>query len=491
MIDEIVTEFVDDTVDAQINQLNLPIDSFRVSFDEQELVLYNYDLFEQAYSGKRKEDLRNAGVALILDSILVSGINWKKLYLDSILQVKKILARSNEINTPKWIIDSLSVPSFTQIKSFEIGRVEIEIQRAKISDEYRTRLSEILIATSISINSDSISINNSINVKSWEANTNRISKSSIDGLHNFSIDRSIIVGNAVTFSGLRFKSKYNAENLGAQGIDRNTIFDITVPSTNLGLKDVLSFIRDSRLDLLTLEVKQMKMEIYTDLGIARKKERRLVHNFIKELPISLSIGQVYIVNSAIALQIDKPGFARNTLQFSSFDAVLSNFSNDTRKLKKNNTLSISLTSKLFRRVPLSLVANFDMTDPRESYVYRGSLGAMNLTELSPLLTAMKGMKIKEGKLISLDWDVSANSTRSSGWLDFEYDDFKMAQNNKKGIKDMDLLKFVATKLLVSSNNLHGQYFVRGDVSASRSSNQSMFFHMWESIYSGIESTLKP
>ena len=78
MIDEIVTEFVDDTVDAQINQLNLPIDSFRVSFDEQKLVLYNYDLFDQAYSGKRKEDLSNAGVSLILDSVLVSGINWEK-----------------------------------------------------------------------------------------------------------------------------------------------------------------------------------------------------------------------------------------------------------------------------------------------------------------------------------------------------------------------------------------------------------------------------
>lgn len=491
MIDEIVTEFVDDTVDAQINQLDLPIDSFRVSFDEQELVLYNYDLFDQAYSGKRKEDLKDAGVSLVLDSILVSGINWEKLYLDSILQVKKILARSNRINTPKWIIDSLSVPSFSQIKSFEIAKVEIEIQRARISDEYRTRLSQILDATSVSISSDSISINNSINVKSWEAKTNRISKSSIDGLHNFSIDRSTIIANSAAFKGLRFKSKYNAENLSEQQIDRNIIFDITVPTINLSLKDVLSLIKDSRLDLQTLDVKQMKMEIYTNLGIARQKERRLIQQFIKDLPVIVSVGRINIKNSSINLKIDKPGFLRNTLQFSSFEAVLANFSNIKKKLNKNSNLSIKLSSSLFGRIPISMTADFHMTDPMQAYNYNGQLGAMDLTELSPILAAMKGMKIKEGKLMSMNWDVSADSKVSSGWLDFEYDDLKMAQDNRKGIQDMDLLKFVATKLLVSSNNLHGQYFVRGEVSASRSSNQSMFFHMWESIYSGIESTLKP
>lgn len=491
MLDEMVTEFVDDTVDAQIQQLNLPVDSFRVSFDEQELILYNYDLLEHAYAGKRLEKLQAAGFSVVLDSVFVSGINWEKLYLDSVLLVTKISAISSEIHAPKWIIDSLKIPSFAQIKSCSITSLELELLQVKVSGENGLRLSSLADISAIAINADSIYFDQSISIKSWVANTRRIRTSSLDGIHRFTIDGSSVNNNIVSFFGLTLKSLYTPQNLAENTQGENTIFDINIETLRLGIDDVLALVKDNTLKLNKLRVNNLRAKIYSDLGIARQSKRKMIQRFIRDIPVSVSIKHVDITNSSIIFQLRKPGFADNTLEFSSLKAELLNFTNISNELKEASSLSINLTAELNGHVPMSLEADFKMKDPLESYSYKGHLGTMNLTELSPILEAMKDMKITEGKLLSLDWDVKANSTTASGWLDFKYNELKMAQNNKNGIKDMDLLKFVATKLLVSSNNLPGQYFVRGNVSASRSPNRSMFFHMWESLFSGIESTLKP
>jgi hypothetical protein len=180
------------------------------------------------------------------------------------------------------------------------------------------------------------------------------------------------------------------------------------------------------------------------------------------------------------------------LFFENFQALAFNVTNDPALIQDGIDLGLNASDNIMGEALLKANFAFDMQDVNGSYVYTGSLGSMDMQNFNPILEPIALVKIRRGKIDTMNMRIEANKYYAIGSMDLYYDNLRIAilDRNKDDLPtDRSLVSFFANTFIVNANNPHFFILRKGDIYAERDPRKAIFDHWARSSLSGIISSI--
>ena len=226
-------------------------------------------------------------------------------------------------------------------------------------------------------------------------------------------------------------------------------------------------------------------------------ERPLPAKSIRSIPIPLKIDSLTARDGYIFYkEIFTDGKPPLEIYFEDVFAIGSNITNDTLSLSDNPVFSMSGHSKVLGAGLLSFKAKFPVLSPSDTFMMKVKLNAMGLRVLDPIMEGQLKANIK-GKLNSMEMDFGADKHRSAGTLAFDYEGLKVEFFRKKtnkageGVKRQKFINIIVNPLVRSNNTRGAPNFKTGEIFYERPPDMSFYSILWQSLKSGMASTLMP
>jgi hypothetical protein len=221
------------------------------------------------------------------------------------------------------------------------------------------------------------------------------------------------------------------------------------------------------------------------------KVRNFPHVAIRRIPMPTVIDSVIIKNIDVAYTEYNPiSKKRGTVYFQNLTGRITNLTNDSSRLAKDNHAIASLSALLMKTSRIDVRIDFNLTDKNAAFHYKGSVGSMNMLILNPMAKNMGLVEIEKGKMQKTDFDIRANNKGSSGTVHFYYTDLKVKllsePEDGKAPKKKGFLSFLANTLLIKNSNPDkGEAPRTARTTFIRTPAASFFNQLWKGVFIGI------
>ncbi len=240
----------------------------------------------------------------------------------------------------------------------------------------------------------------------------------------------------------------------------------------------------------TLELKMTRDKNYPyDL----KNFPPMIQDQILQLPFVFSVDTVSIHHGDITYyEIPKGSTLEDAgmFQFTSASLNMYQCTNDTNKLKHNDTLMIHFRGKLYGQGVLNVFVDIPLRS--KSYWHRvyGTIGKFNAREFNRITVPTVGVKLK-GTVNGGEFYFEANNEASTGNVELLFEKLKVSvltQPGNAAKSQTDLLKsLVANVFMVHDNPEVGKEVMVGKVYFKRNKNRWMINFWWKSLLQGVRS----
>ncbi|MEM7659652.1 MAG: hypothetical protein AAF399_26300 [Bacteroidota bacterium] len=155
---------------------------------------------------------------------------------------------------------------------------------------------------------------------------------------------------------------------------------------------------------------------------------------------------------------------------------------------------ISTTAYLMGTSRLETVMTYWMADTTERYEMNGSLGALNLKALNPILEPSASVSIENGQLQNMTFEFVANERLSRGKMRMRYQDLQVTILQAKELetspnKPKRMITALANGLVVRSNNPKRRFFRVGRIRYELDRSKGFVGHWTQAILSGAKSSV--
>lgn len=288
------------------------------------------------------------------------------------------------------------------------------------------------------------------------------------------------------YPDLAFTRKYK------YGKDR---YDLNFDEINLAGVDFMKLNDEGSLYARSLKIGPARAGIFVNRELPPPpnfdKVRNFPHVAIRRIPMPTAIDSVIIKNVDVAYTEYNPiSEKRGTVYFQNLTGRITNLTNDSSRLAKDNHAIASLSALVMKTSRIDVRINFNLTDKNAAFHYKGSVGPMNMLVLNPMAKNMGLVEIESGKMQKTDFDIRANSKGSSGTVRFYYTDLKVKllseAENGKAPKKKGFLSFLANTLLIKNNNPDkGEAPRVARTTFTRTPAASFFNELWKGVFIGI------
>lgn len=286
---------------------------------------------------------------------------------------------------------------------------------------------------------------------------------------------------------LEFSRKYT------YGHDR---YDISFQKIGLLGVDFGKIVREGVLEARSLHLGPAKTNIFVNRELPPPPKFDKVRNFphiaVRRIPMPMVIDSVLIDNIDVAYTEYNPiSKKKGTIYFQNLKGSITNITNDSTRLAKNNHAIAKLSAKVMKASRIDVTIDFNLTDKLAAFSYSGSVAPMNLKVLNPMAKDMGLVEIESGQMQGVTFNIKANSRGSSGTVRFLYSDLKIKlygdpeageKPKKKG-----LLSFLANTLLIKDNNpdKKGEAPRIARITFTRTPAASFFNQLWKGVFIGL------
>lgn len=286
---------------------------------------------------------------------------------------------------------------------------------------------------------------------------------------------------------LAFSRKYNVQK------DR---YDLNFNEINLSGVDFIGLNADGELHVKKLALGPAEVAVFMNRELPPPnfdKGRNYPHVAIKRLPIQTLIDTVLVSKIDIAYTEYNPqAQEKGTVRLENLTGSILNVTNDSTRLLKRGHAWADLTTYVMGKGRMNVKIDFDLNAPDAAFSYVGKVGPFNLQALNPLSKSLGLIEIESGNVQRVDFNIKANVRRSSGSMQFYYNDLKVnllkkGEDGEK--KERGLLSFLANTILIKNDNPSKGEPVRTVSIAHERVPQASFFNlMWKSVFSGMRET---
>jgi hypothetical protein len=333
--------------------------------------------------------------------------------------------------------------------------------------------------------------------KEMEVALSSLSVISDDGLYNFSF-KDILVNSLQkqlkinSFDIIPFASERQFANQFNFQKDR---YDVSL--SGIFLKNIdMNTLLEKKLVASDLVINNLSANIYRDLHKPLEKENK-VGNYPSQVLIAMD-HEVNVskatINSANIQYKESEAMTNETgiINFSDTKMTISNVTNIPAEIQKNNTLTISFASKVLGVIPLNGNFKFILNSNDGDFTTTGHVGGFNALELNKVSVPMTLIKINQGTINSIDFNLKGNNTSARGDFVMKYNDLKVdilkRDKTTKEIKKRGFLSMAANIILVNDNP--GKQGLRKvNPVFERNIYKSFFNLVWKTIFTGMKKTV--
>ena len=261
---------------------------------------------------------------------------------------------------------------------------------------------------------------------------------------------------------------------------------------NIGMNSLL----DKRLEASEIVINNINAKIYRDSHKPLEKKSN-VGNYLSQLlqkfeqPVNISKATVnnafieYRENETVSDSI-------GVVIFSNSKFNISNITNISSAIQKNNELNISFDTKVFGSIPLQGNFKFILNSNKGNFVANGHTPGLDLVKLNRVSVPMALIKINSGKINSIDFNFTGDNTSAKGKFIMKYENLKVdvlkRDKNTNAVKKRGFAS-LAANLVVKNKNPGSSGLRIINAEYDRNIYKSFFNLVWKTIFAGMKETV--
>jgi len=230
-----------------------------------------------------------------------------------------------------------------------------------------------------------------------------------------------------------------------------------------------------------------KLEIYRDKSrLEDFRNKPLYGKLLQKLPFKVAIDSIFIEKGTIMYEENIPNnVGAGALSFENLDVEISNLSN---KRNVENPVQIQLNADLMGTGKFDLNWQFNVYDPKSTFLISGGLSNFNTASLNDFLVPNLRTQIT-GTIDQLYFTISGDEYAATGDIKMKYEDFKFQVLNKERNGVKSVLSFIGNLFINDGSKTDIDGYRYGEISTERVKNKSFFNYLWINLQDGLLSVL--
>jgi hypothetical protein len=240
----------------------------------------------------------------------------------------------------------------------------------------------------------------------------------------------------------------------------------------------------------TAHLEQLDFKVFRDKNppFPDKPDTKLPMDLLNGLSFGVHFDSLYF-NDGRTLYAERKenSLDEAEISFDNLQATFSNVSNIDDLIAGPTTIKVD--AKPNNAALLQVEFGFPNKKYPEPYSAKGTLGPMQLSAFNSMVKPSFSAELTSGRIKSLAFQFVYDIEKSTGTMDFEYEDLKVEILDRTDWSDQWLKSFAFNKLVLNSENLKGEKFKPGSISFQRETKKSIFNYWWKSLLSGFKNVL--
>ena len=298
----------------------------------------------------------------------------------------------------------------------------------------------------------------------------------------------------LNFEGISIAHNLNKKEYIKETADDTPLYRVSIDKLEIDLSlgdimvdDVLK-IKKVELDKLDVFVYQSKKNVIRPL-----KTKPLVASMIRSIPVPIIIKEIELKDCFFTYEFQDKAMKEKTLKidFTRSDILISNVTNNDLSLQENHFMNVSAVSYFMDKGRVDLNIKFDLTNKNEYFIVNGHLGQMAFSDANSVVKSLAPVMFVEGKVHGVDFNFKANNYKSTGLMDFHYSDVRLSvlKEDSKQRKNKPVLSMLLNNLIKKNNKPNTNKYKTGIINAHFNQKKSIFNYLWQSLKSGLFSSL--
>lgn len=299
--------------------------------------------------------------------------------------------------------------------------------------------------------------------------------------------KSVVVNNStIDINNISLETIYSKSELSKKIRYERDHIDLFIPLLKVDNHKYLATNDSLHINFKELLLSEPNLEIYRDKSrLENFQNKPLYGKLLQKLPFKVAIDSVFIKKGAIVYEEDIPNNASaGALSFENLDVAISNLSN----IESEDPLKIKLNANLMGAGKFHLDWQFNVFDPRSTFLISGGLSNFNTANLNDFLVPNLRTKTT-GTIDQLYFTISGDEYTSTGDIKMSYEDFKFQVLNKERNGVKKVLSFIGNLFVNDGSKTDADGYRYGDISAERVRHKSFFNYLWINLQDGLLSVL--
>ncbi len=495
---------------------------YKVDFSSAELhilrgtiVIYNINLKPDTaiFNRRFKQHLApNNLVELHIKRLTLSHIHPFRLYFHHKLDIGEISVKEPEINIRYQLNHSRDTAAKNNktawekisksLRSIHIGMILLGDVKLKYEDysgnklmvselkEMNLSASDLLIDSATQTDKSRL-----LYCKEIIAELNNYSSKSPNGLYTYGFSHLKLSTRTsqLNIEGLTLKPIALAAFFAKSTKDK---FTVRLDSLQLNNFDFLTYHKYRVLDGSHLILKKGYIQVYGSIHHPAEKTDKIksfpnvgIFQIKGDLKIdTISIHHINVYYS----EYNEKSRQTGTVSFDNTSGRFLNITTDSAALKKNDIVSVNLTTYFMNRARLETALTFKLADKNAAYSYKGTLGPMDLQYANSALMPLALVKATSGSLKQLTFDIHADRQRASGKVSVLYNNLKVGvlkvDTTFNGLTKRPIATLFANVFILKHDNPDNAGVAPrvANVTFYRPMEMPFFKFTWQTLLSGIK-----
>lgn len=300
---------------------------------------------------------------------------------------------------------------------------------------------------------------------------------------------------SLVFTSLELVPRYDKDDIIDNFTYQKTWAYCRIPILSVLNVDIDKMVQEGAFKADMINVKSPHLVLFKDKRLPRNLSqiRPMPQDMLMTLNLPVTIDSVKIFDGFISYEERIPAADRDgKLTFEKLDASLSNITNDPVLVKSNTLMGVEANAYLLGKNYLELILHFHLGSPESMFSAQGSIGPMDLTQLNVILEPLAFLHINRGISKGMDFQFVGNKEVSAGAMRFNYNDLHVLLVDKTtGGAGLDerVGSFLANTFVLKADNPTANFLRIGKIEHERDETRSFFHHLWQSVLSGIKSSV--
>lgn len=496
----------------------LNIDKITFSADTSDLKIKGARI--TADTSKRKTDVMtyfgsSNQINLNIPEIKIKNINLHKLYYNSQFlsdSIKIVSADANILHFPltanilnkKINLSELNIfdkinPLLKKIEitGFNINNLNLTLYKHKRQDTMKLKKTQVQISNilidSLSEKRDKLFYNDEISIKipGFKHKLSQYYKIKFDSICVNSKKENICL------NGFVIKSPMTRPEFVEKKKYQTAMVDFAVSKIDFKNFDFKKLIYKDSLIISSIEIEPSRLHVYKDLRVPIDSARQppMPLSLLYNAPLPITIDSISLKNLTLKYEERVKGAPEDSrILVENINAKIKDLTNKTMNLIYHDTTTLSVNGKIMGAGYFESNFVFLLDAYKNKYSYKGFIKPFELNLLNDYFSNSVFVKIPQGTLDRLNFNVVANDEYAYGKLKFNYHGLKIEVLDKDVEEGKEsrraMLSLLANGLIKSSNPRYpGTPSRVGQIYFEPNPHKQIFNYWVLSLLSGVKSTM--